>query len=62
MRIVQVLAPASFGGLEKVVTGLSSGLAAKGHEVLVLAVMSGETELGDVLPGLGATRISASPA
>lgn len=39
MRIVQLLAPARAGGLESVVHQLSTGLLARGHEVVVAAVL-----------------------
>jgi glycosyltransferase involved in cell wall biosynthesis len=45
LRVVQLLAPAPFGGLESVVTGLTEGLARRGHTVVVAAVVD-----PDVLP------------
>lgn len=39
LRIVQVLAPARFGGLERVVQALAGGLVQRGHEVHVVAVL-----------------------
>jgi glycosyltransferase involved in cell wall biosynthesis len=39
MKVIQVLAPAAFGGLERVVEGLSAGLSSRGHDVLVCAVV-----------------------
>ncbi len=38
MRIVQLLAPARIGGLERVVQGLAIGQSKRGHEVVVAAV------------------------
>lgn len=39
MRIVHLLAPAAFGGLESVVRALASGQQARGHDVTVLATI-----------------------
>jgi glycosyltransferase involved in cell wall biosynthesis len=39
LRVVQLLAPAPFGGLESVVVGLAQGLAGRGHTVVVGAVV-----------------------
>ena len=39
MRVLHLLAPAPWGGLERVVGSLASGLAARGHEVHVAAVL-----------------------
>ena len=44
MRILHVLAPAPYGGLERVVTDLTAGLAARGHEVHVAAVLDDESD------------------
>lgn len=45
LSIVHVLAPAPFGGLERVVQSLTSGLTGRGHQVHVIAVLSpGPTE------------------
>jgi glycosyltransferase involved in cell wall biosynthesis len=40
LRILQVMAPASYGGLESVVSLLASGLATRGHRVRVAATLS----------------------
>ena len=50
MRILHVLAPAPFGGLERVVRDLSYAQTSIGHEVLVAAVGQEES---DVRPFLG---------
>jgi len=42
LRILQVMAPASYGGLESVVSLLASGLAARGHRVRLAATLSPE--------------------
>jgi len=39
VRVLQVLAPAAAGGLERVVADLSAGLAARGHSIHVAAVV-----------------------
>lgn len=39
MRILHVLAPAPWGGLERVVTELTAGMAARGHDVHVAAAL-----------------------
>ena len=39
LRVLQLLAPAPYGGLESVVTGLTEGLARRGHAVVVGAVV-----------------------
>ena len=44
MRILHVLAPAPYGGLERVVAALTAGVAARGHDVHVAAVLDGEGE------------------
>ncbi|HYR08808.1 MAG TPA: glycosyltransferase family 4 protein [Longimicrobium sp.] len=44
MRILHVLAPAPYGGLERVVAALTAGVAARGHEVHVAAVLDGGAE------------------
>lgn len=41
MRILQVLAPAEFGGLESVVALLAGGLRGRGHDVRVALVVAG---------------------
>lgn len=46
MRIAHVVAPAAFGGLESVVAGLARSQRARGHEVLLLALL----DEGDVSP------------
>src|SRR5262245_59997143 len=48
MRIAQILAPAPFGGLERVVSQLSVGLARRGHEVYSLILVE---EGNSPLPG-----------
>jgi glycosyltransferase involved in cell wall biosynthesis len=47
VRIVHVLAPAGFGGLESVVRGLAVGQRERGHEVHVLPVFPDHAELAD---------------
>ncbi len=49
MRVLQLLAPAQVGGLERVVQGLAGGLCDRGHSVTVAAVAA---EADDLLPFL----------
>lgn len=42
MRITQLLAPGPFGGLERVVTQLSVGLARRGHEVMAAVLVEAD--------------------
>lgn len=44
LRIAHALAPAPFGGLERVVRGLALGQAARGHDVSVCAVLEPGSE------------------
>lgn len=44
MRILHVLAPAPYGGLERVVAALTAGMSARGHDVHVAAVLECEGE------------------
>lgn len=48
MRIIQLLAPAPFGGLERVVQGLAIGQRGRGHDVIVVAV--GEEWMSEAHP------------
>jgi glycosyltransferase involved in cell wall biosynthesis len=52
MRILHVLAPAPYGGLERVVAALTAGIAARGHDVHVAAVLDGGDETHPFLRGL----------
>ena len=49
MRIAQIVAPGRFGGLERVVTQLSVGLARRSHEVFALVIVE---EGAEPLPAL----------
>jgi glycosyltransferase involved in cell wall biosynthesis len=51
MRVVHALTPAPFGGLESVVAALASGMRRRGHDVTVVAGISGSR---DSSPFLGA--------
>lgn len=56
MRIVQILAPGRFGGLERVVIQLASGLVGRGHQVSAILVGPEDREAGSlarVLEGAG---------
>ena len=57
MRILQLLAPAQVGGLERVVQGLAGGLHDRGHSVTVAAVAAGDDELSPFLEPLMARGI-----
>ena len=52
MRILHVLAPAPYGGLERVVTELTAGTAARGHDVHVAAVLDRDPETHPFWRGL----------
>lgn len=52
MRIAHVTAPAQFGGLERVVSGLARGQRARGHEVMVIAVISPGVAIPPWVPAL----------
>lgn len=58
MRILHVLAPAAYGGLERVVTELTAGLAARGHDVHVAATVDGA---GSEHPFVRGLRVQAHP-
>ncbi|MEE8368011.1 MAG: glycosyltransferase, partial [Thermoanaerobaculia bacterium] len=52
LKILQLLAPAQVGGLERVVQGLAAGLHDRGHSVTVVAVATGADELAPFLEPL----------
>jgi glycosyltransferase involved in cell wall biosynthesis len=57
LRVLQLCNPAGVGGLERVVQGLCVGLAERGHEVTLGAVLSNDAPLpscfrSDALPGV----------
>ena len=54
MRVLHVVAPAPYGGLESVVTELTAGLAGRGMDVHVAAVVDGDA---DGHPFLGRLRV-----
>jgi glycosyltransferase involved in cell wall biosynthesis len=59
MRIVQLLAPASFGGLERVVTQLCRGLSGRGHDPIAgLLVEAEQVEEPGLAAALVATGIT----
>lgn len=60
MRVLHVLAPGPFGGLERVVTELTAGLAGRGVDVHVAAVVDGTGDgAGDGHPFLRGLRVDA---
>ncbi len=59
MRIVQLLAPARIGGLERVVQGLAIGQSKRGHDVVVVAV--GEEPMSPDHPFRGPLDLARVP-
>ncbi len=57
MRIAHIAAPAAFGGLERVLSGLLPSLASRGHEVLLIAVLSPNVAPPDFLAALGRSGV-----
>lgn len=52
MKVLQLLAPAQVGGLERVVQGLAGGLCDRGHSVTIAAVATQHHELSPFLDPL----------
>lgn len=52
LKVVHVCAPAAFGGLERVIQGLSCGLVRHGHDVSVISVMEPGASSGPFLDPL----------
>src|SRR2546422_654954 len=61
MVILQILAPAEFGGLERVVQGLARGLRRRGHEMHVAAVLDGGRQQHPFLGALRASDVAVYP-
>src|SRR5213592_4457880 len=57
MIILHIVAPAEFGGLERVVHGLACGLRGAGHEVHVAAVLTGPRPSPSFLTPLDAADV-----
>ena len=57
MKVLHVLAPAPFGGLERVVPDLSSAQMSLGHQVLVAAIGQQESDLRPFLGSLKAEDV-----
>ena len=57
MRILHVTAPAPFGGLERVVLGLTGGLRRAGHDVRVAAVLDPGVREHPLVMALGAAGV-----
>lgn len=55
-RILHILAPAPFGGLERVVQMLSRGQVARGHQVHLAAIIDAGAEKTHPFPGEAATE------
>lgn len=58
LRIVHACTPASVGGLERVVQGLATGLAARGHKVDVIAVVEPDVRTDDLRAPLDAAGVA----
>lgn len=56
--IVHLTAPAQFGGLERVVSGLAAATAARGHRVVVFASLSPGVSVPPWLPTLAAQGVA----
>jgi glycosyltransferase involved in cell wall biosynthesis len=61
MKIVHVIAPAQFGGLERVVAALASGHSARGHEVSAIALSTVGREEAPVLSDLRDAGVQVFP-
>lgn len=61
LRVVQILAPAPFGGLEAVVAALSAGLAERGHQVTVLPLLDAKGELPSCFEPLARSGVRLRP-
>jgi glycosyltransferase involved in cell wall biosynthesis len=63
MRVLHVLAPAPYGGLERVVRSLAVGLARRGHAVDVAAVLepNGPPERHPFVASLAGTGVAVHP-
>lgn len=57
LRVVHTCTPASVGGLERVVQGLATGLAARGHHVDVIAVVEPDVRTVDFRAPLDAAGV-----
>ncbi len=57
MRIAHVTAPAQFGGLERVVSGLAREQRTRGHVVMVIAVLSPGSPTPPWVPALAASGV-----
>lgn len=61
MKILQVIAPAAYGGLEKVVQALVCGLGGRGHEVTVGMVQDPDARLEEYTRALSAEGARVVP-
>lgn len=61
LRILHALAPAPFGGLERVVQDLAQAQAQAGHEVSVAAIGQAEADVAPFLDGLRAGEVRPHP-
>jgi len=61
MVILQIVAPAEFGGLERVVQGLARGLRRRGHDMHVAAVFDGARQQHPFLGALRASDVAVYP-
>ena len=61
MRVAHVVAPAAFGGLERVVAGLCRETALRGHSVLLIATLAPGAELPAWAAELQGSGVSVAP-
>src|SRR5437867_5289137 len=61
MVILHIVAPAEFGGLERVLHGLACGLRRAGHEVHVAGVLTGPGPSPSFLTPLAAADVQTHP-
>lgn len=61
MRILHLLAPAPFGGLERVVQDLSRAQAESGHQVMTAAIGQTEADVRPFLAPLDGTPVEGTP-
>ena len=59
--IVHVTAPAEYGGLERVVTGLSTAMARRGHRIIVVTVLEPHKPVPAWTLPLGDSGVTVEP-
>jgi len=61
LKVLHLLAPAEFGGLERVVQTLCEGLSENGHSVLVCPIASGDDPIEPFIQPLAAAGVPVTP-